>query len=152
MAKLSDAARIRAYFIKHPKAKPAEAVKALGVKPANVYVVRNKMRNPVTKIILNEALPLLEKTLAEKQAAPATITVAPAVDMVNNPPHYVTGGVEVIDFIDAKGLDYHLGNVVKYVARSDKKGNVLEDLKKARWYLNRAIAAREVALTTGGSV
>jgi hypothetical protein len=47
--------------------------------------------------------------------------------------------VETIDFIEAKGLGYHLGNVIKYVTRADHKGQKLEDLKKAQWYLNRAI-------------
>jgi len=60
-------------------------------------------------------------------------------DMVNHPPHYKAGGIETIDFIEAKGLGYHLGNVVKYVTRADHKGNKLEDLKKAQWYLSRAI-------------
>ena len=63
----------------------------------------------------------------------------PKPDMVNHPPHYKAGGIETIDFIEAKGLGYHLGNVVKYVTRADHKGNKLEDLKKAQWYLSRAI-------------
>ena len=60
-------------------------------------------------------------------------------DMVNNPPHYTAGGIETIDFIEAKQLGYHLGNVVKYVSRSGYKENRIEDLKKAQWYLARAI-------------
>ncbi len=62
---------------------------------------------------------------------------------VNHPPHYKTGGIETIDFIEAKGLGFHLGNVVKYVTRADHKGNRLEDLKKARWYLDREILRAE---------
>jgi hypothetical protein len=61
-------------------------------------------------------------------------------DMVNHPPHYKAGGIETIDFIEAKNLGYNLGNVVKYVSRADLKGNKLEDLQKAKWYLERAIA------------
>ena len=60
-------------------------------------------------------------------------------DNVNHPSHYRVGGIETIDFIEAKGLNYHLGNVVKYITRADYKGNRLQDLKKAQWYLNRAI-------------
>jgi hypothetical protein len=60
-------------------------------------------------------------------------------DLVNHPPHYKVGGIETIDFIEAKSLDYHLGNVVKYITRADHKGSKLDDLKKAQWYLNRAI-------------
>jgi hypothetical protein len=60
-------------------------------------------------------------------------------DNINHPEHYKTGGIETIDFIEAKELNYHLGNVVKYISRSDHKGKRLEDLKKARWYLDREI-------------
>jgi transposase-like protein len=67
-------------------------------------------------------------------------------DLVNHPPHYKVGGIETIDFIEAKDLNFRLGNVVKYVARAGKKNsNPLEDLKKARWYLDREIFAREGA-------
>jgi len=65
------------------------------------------------------------------------------IDMVNQPPHYTAGGIETIDYIEAKGLNYHLGNVVKYVSRAGLKGSTLEDLKKAKWYLEREINNRE---------
>lgn len=61
-------------------------------------------------------------------------------DAVNHPAHYTQGGIEVIDAIEAWGLGFNLGNVVKYVARSAHKGRELEDLRKAAWYLARAIA------------
>jgi hypothetical protein len=64
-------------------------------------------------------------------------------DAVNHPPHYKTGGIETIDYIEAKQLGYHLGNVVKYVSRADHKGKQIEDLKKARWYLDRKIERLE---------
>lgn len=64
---------------------------------------------------------------------------------VNHPAHYTKGGIEVYDFIKAKGLSYELGNVVKYVSRADYKANKLEDLRKARWYLDAAIKQEEVA-------
>ena len=66
-------------------------------------------------------------------------------DPVNHPAHYKIGGIETIDFIEAKGLGYHIGNVVKYITRAGHKGttNGLEDLKKARWYLDRAIEKNE---------
>lgn len=72
-----------------------------------------------------------------------TVGVSYTVDVVNHPPHYKVGGIEVIDFIESKGLTYNLGNVVKYVSRADHKGNKLEDLKKAQWYLNREVANLE---------
>lgn len=63
-------------------------------------------------------------------------------DPVNSPQHYLQGGIETIDFIEAKELGFHLGNVVKYVSRWKLKGQV-EDLKKARWYLDRFIQNQE---------
>lgn len=68
-----------------------------------------------------------------------------ASDLVNSPPHYRVGGVETIDFIEAKDLNYRLGNVVKYVSRAGRKGDPLQDLEKAAWYLQREIAARKGA-------
>lgn len=65
------------------------------------------------------------------------------VDVVNHPKHYTAGGIETYDFIVAKGLSYELGNVVKYITRADLKGNRLQDLKKAQWYLNAAISREE---------
>jgi hypothetical protein len=63
----------------------------------------------------------------------------PIADPVNHPAHYKVGGIETIDFIEAKKLNYNLGNAVKYVTRADHKGNRREDLEKARWYINREI-------------
>lgn len=60
-------------------------------------------------------------------------------DMVNHPPHYTRGKIEVIDFIEDQQMPYHLGNVIKYIARAGHKGDKLEDLKKAQWYLARYI-------------
>jgi hypothetical protein len=66
-------------------------------------------------------------------------------DAVNHPAHY--GGAnnpyEAIKVIDAWGLGFSLGNAVKYIARAGRKGdtidNAIEDLKKARWYLDHEI-------------
>lgn len=66
------------------------------------------------------------------------------MDVVNHPDHYTAGGIETIDFIEAKELNYRLGNVVKYITRADHKGKRLEDLKKARWYLDREIERNSV--------
>lgn len=67
------------------------------------------------------------------------------VDNVNHPPHYKQGGIETIDVVEAWQLGFHLGNAVKYISRAGKKpGNAeLDDLKKARWYLDREIARLE---------
>ena len=62
-------------------------------------------------------------------------------EMVDHPNHY--GGednpYEAIKVIEKWGLGFNLGNAVKYIARADKKGKRLEDLKKASWYINREI-------------
>lgn len=64
----------------------------------------------------------------------------PPADAVNRPAHY--GGAdnpyEAIKIIEDWGLDFCLGNAVKYISRAGKKGSALEDLRKAKWYLNRA--------------
>lgn len=68
-------------------------------------------------------------------------------EAIDHPEHY--GGAddpyEAIKVVEAWGLGFHLGNVVKYVSRAGKKGDVLEDLKKARWYLDRCIGNLEKA-------
>jgi hypothetical protein len=89
-----------------------------------------KRKDKTYKWVRND---LLEK--AKKDGFFAT----PPLDLINHPPHYTAGGIEVIDFIEAKGLGYNLGNVVKYVSRSALKGNSLDDLRKAAWYLDREI-------------
>lgn len=62
-------------------------------------------------------------------------------DAVNHPSHYNAGKIEVIEFIEDQKLNYHIGNVVKYLARAGKKdaAKTIEDLKKAHWYLGRYI-------------
>lgn len=64
-------------------------------------------------------------------------------EAVNHPDHYNFGSIEVIDAIEDWGLDFNAGNVIKYVARHQHKKNPIEDLKKARWYLDRIIERKE---------
>ena len=66
-------------------------------------------------------------------------------DSVNSPDHYKMGGVETIDFIEAKAtkeelIGYLKFNVIKYLSRAKYKGHDLQDLKKAQWYLNRLVS------------
>ena len=67
-------------------------------------------------------------------------------DTVNHPSHYTDGKIEVINFIEDKGLNFNKGNAVKYIARAGKKdpSKEIEDLKKAQWYINREIKRLEV--------
>ena len=65
-------------------------------------------------------------------------------DVVNNPNHYNTGGVECIEGIESSMspnafLGYLKGNCLKYMWRYEYKGKPLEDLEKAQWYLNLLI-------------
>lgn len=74
---------------------------------------------------------------------PHTFTVFTDIDLVNHPPHYTKGKFEVIDVLEDWQLNYHLACVVKYIARCDLKSDAIQDLKKARWYLDREISRRE---------
>ena len=61
-------------------------------------------------------------------------------DQVNHPAHYMSGGMEAIDVIEAFFHDNaYLANVFKYIARAGKKNDYVEDLRKSAFYLNREI-------------
>lgn len=63
-------------------------------------------------------------------------------DPVNHPSHYTNGKIEVCDFIMDKNLNFCLGNAIKYISRCQiKYGGTkrIEDLKKAKWYIERQI-------------
>ena len=126
--------RIRAYMRDNPKALPRDIVKALGVKRENVYGVNNYDKLRAKRLRLARKTAEARKT--NQIAPPLPITMH---DPVNHPEHYKVGGIETIDFIEAKQLSYNLGNVVKYLTRADHKGNRLQDLQKALWYLEREI-------------
>ena len=76
-----------------------------------------------------------------KKVVVGKVTMEKVEDKVNHPKHYTYGKYEVIDVLEDWGLDkeFCLGNTVKYIARAKHKGNELEDLRKAQWYLNRKI-------------
>lgn len=63
-------------------------------------------------------------------------------DNVNHPPHYIShpSGVECIQITEHMG--FNLGNAIKYVWRADLKADAVEDLRKARWYIEREIQKR----------
>lgn len=99
---------------------------------------------------VNEVAPVISKT----ETTESYITVDSVKDLydvttdkkpdcisnaIDHPSHYNRGKIEVIDFIEDQGLSFHLGNVIKYITRAGSKGDKLEDLKKARWYLDRYI-------------
>ena len=59
-------------------------------------------------------------------------------DNVNHPKHYTNGDIEPIDYINGNNMDYLEGNIIKYISRYKYKNGV-EDLEKARFYLNMLI-------------
>ncbi len=65
--------------------------------------------------------------------------------MIASPPHYTRGRIEVWDFIADQKLDYFTGNIVKYLLRAGYKGSKMEDLQKARAYLNKLIQMEAIS-------
>jgi hypothetical protein len=142
MAKISLSTKIRKYIEQNPTKKVAEIAKELEVKYQYVYVTKRKMESRAAELTAqgHRAHPVTGKILMQAAEQPTQIEMfEPASDPVNHPAHYKYGGIETIDFIEAKELGYNLGNVVKYITRSDHKGNRKEDLLKAQWYLTREI-------------
>lgn len=110
-----------------------------------MFNVKNKLKDVLEEKIIQEGEvpPEVFSQLVydvSQRKAKIRMMQGDAEETVNHPPHYKVGGIETIDFIEAKGLDYCLGNVVKYITRSEHKGNKKEDLLKAQWYLTRAIS------------
>jgi hypothetical protein len=150
----SKAQEIRSYVAANPNAKPKDVAKAIGVGISYVYTVlwtakkKAKVKKPslprkvMTLKQIKEATARVQEFIM-KDVPPMPSTqiemFEPKSDPVNHPAHYKVGGIETIDFIEAKKLGYNLGNVVKYLTRADHKGNKLEDLRKAQWYLTREI-------------
>jgi len=60
-----------------------------------------------------------------------------------NPDHYKNGKLECVEVIETLGLGYHLGTALKYLWRAGRKGDALTDLRKCRWFIDRAIANLE---------
>jgi hypothetical protein len=143
--KMTKSAQIRNYVAKHPKAKSSDVAKAIGVTTAYVATVMwtaKKKAKVAKKAKLTLPKPDWKQMglfSSDKSIAQQIKMFEPKPDPVNNPAHYTVGGIETIDFIEAKKLGYNLGNVIKYLTRADHKGNKLEDLRKAQWYLTREI-------------
>jgi hypothetical protein len=134
--------------------KPSKIVKAVKeMKQALDVIEKPKITR---KELLDELMPGINacfgldekptKLFVQPQHEYAAMKILADNDLVNHPPHYKSGGIETIDFIEAKDLNYRLGNVVKYVVRAGKKAtDPVQDLEKAAWYLQREITARKNA-------
>lgn len=118
-----------------------QIAKKLDISTNFVHVVKNNAEKKAE----------LEKAAEENKSYTREQTILDNIwdkidnDMVNHPPHYKVGGIETIEFIEAKDLNFYLANVVKYVSRAGKKSasTELEDLRKAQWYLDRYILRLE---------
>jgi hypothetical protein len=143
--KLSKTAQVRAFVIDNPTVPSAEVAKKFDVKSQAVSTIKWQLKQ-VPKQKMDKFSELVYQA-TKGPIKPLIMEYTPPADPVNHPEHYKAGGVETIDFIEAKGLGYHLGNVVKYISRAGRKGTNqgLEDLRKAQWYLARAIEKNEYA-------
>ena len=147
---MSKAQEVRAYMTKHPNATAKEVATKLKVGASYVYALRAEMARRMPKV--GDTIGGLtltkkdndkfrwERVAVVSSNTPLPVTMEePASDPVNHPAHYKVGGIETIDFIEAKKLNYNLGNAVKYITRADHKGNRKQDLEKALWYINREL-------------
>lgn len=144
--KVSRASLMRQYYNGNPTATVNEVAEKFKTTYQIAYMVRKEMQNvktpkakPLTGKFKRIALFSSNKSVLDTINPECVKPEAPKSDPVNHPAHYKVGGIETIDFIEAKSLGYHLGNAVKYITRADHKGNRLQDLQKAKWYIDRAI-------------
>lgn len=144
MRKNSKSIKIVKFMTANLSASPIEVAEKFKVNRQYVYNLRNRLRKE------GIAPPKIRMASADTSIMdtpdPKMPKFQPKDDPVNHPAHYTDGGIETIDFIEAKRLGYHLGNVIKYICRAGKKGTNmgLQDLQKARWYLDRAIYKNEI--------
>lgn len=149
--KLTMSAKIREYLRTNPDEEPKKAAEALGVKVSLVYGVKKYDKDRAARLkvrkkaAISKHLPMYDK-LTELLKRPDSLiklpVVKPVVDMVNHPPHYTLGGIETIDFIQAKltkeeFLGYLKGNVLKYGSRIGNKGAAILDAGKLAWYAKK---------------
>ena len=155
MKKVNKSALIRKLY---DEGKTVKEIKAkLKCSHALIAVVLRNYKNKTKKSKIVKAVEEMKQVLDVIESKPKKLFVQPQHeyaamkiladnDLVNHPSHYKAGGFETIDFIEAKDLNYRLGNVVKYVSRAGKKdSDPVQDLEKAAWYLQREIAARKNA-------
>jgi len=139
--KVSRASLMRQYYNGNPEATPKDVAKRFKTTYQVAYMVKRAMEpkkqgaGNFKRVAVFSSNESVLDTINPECVKPEE----PKVDPVNHPVHYKVGGIETIDFIEAKALSYHLGNAVKYITRADHKGNRLQDLQKAKWYIDRAI-------------
>ena len=169
--KLSMSEKIRRYILANPTAKAKDIATALGVKVSLVYAVKYAKPKKASPAV-PKAKPIdidavhksrtfsvtVDMDKVKRDVAQTTWSTLTAVtsdapvksDLVNSPPHYTAGGIETIDFLQAKlsreeFIGYLKGNVLKYGSRLGKKGDVDIDAGKMAWY---ALKLKDVLNTT----
>ena len=164
--KLSMSEKIRRFLLANPNAKAKYVAEQLGAKVSLVYAIKYKKKAPspavpkakpvdIDAVHKNGKSNTFSVTVDVPEAvqkelwsplAIATSNVSVKPDMVNHPPHYKEGGIETIDFIQAKltreeFIGYLKGNALKYASRMGKKGDADVDAGKMAWY---ALKLRDV--------
>ena len=162
--KNSMAHKVRGYRKLHPQATAMEVAKELGIavsvvhstmwrdkkfgtpkrtykKQAKTFVLNPQQVAAMQKIPEGKWTPIAMVSSNTSMELPITME-EPKVDVVNHPPHYKIGGIEVIDFIKAKLTPeefrgYLKGNVLKYTSRAGHKDDVTQDIGKLVWYANK---------------
>jgi hypothetical protein len=162
--KQSKANKVMKYVAKHPNAKPIETAKATGVDVSYVYIVMSKAKAKAkaesdlafqisqgrSKLRMGRP-PMRMQTIAmgiSDRSVMGRLVNTHAKDDVNHPEHYTFGGIETIDYMEAKSTKEeftgHLRlTALKYLSRANNKGDAVKDLKKAQWYLNKLVSTLE---------
>jgi hypothetical protein len=141
--KLSRAEKIRRHLKAHPDMALKDVAAQFGTSYQVVYMIKRKMPSnptPAPEAGDGYVYSWINTNALDEDAQNALAAQLTQDDPVNHPSHYKTGGIETIDFIEAKNLNYNMGNAVKYISRAEHKGNKKQDLEKAVWYLNREIS------------
>jgi len=164
---IAQISRVERYMAKYPSAKPREIAEALDIPLQAVYQYRmlikkkriqlQAMNDVESELDTAKKIHRLSMGKIRMRGSDHVVSLNPlpdvfknprqgeTVDNVNHPSHYKVGGIETIDFIEAKKLNYNLGNVIKYITRAEHKGSYSEDLQKARWYLDREIMSQHIS-------
>jgi hypothetical protein len=137
--------KIRRFLATNPNAKAKYVAEQLGVKISLVYAVKYKKTNKVSPAVPKAKPVDIDAVHKNEKWAPPTllpVPPAPKADLVNHPPHYKAGGIETIDFIQAKltreeYIGYLKGNALKYASRIGKKGAPDIDAGKMAWYATK---------------
>lgn len=164
--------KVLAYIAKHPSAKPQQVATACKCNIGYVYTIISKAKAkakslPLTGITPKQASdvafkasqgraklrgrpPMRMRTVAmfTSDKPLSRMVDTNAKDDVNHPEHYTFGGIETIDYMEAKSskeeFTGHLRlTALKYLSRANNKGDAVKDLKKAQWYLNKLVATLE---------